>query len=135
LSPRLRVTTVVLTLVALAACNDDSGSPEALCRAVAEGEGVATVFQGFDPTDPEAALATVREARVVLGDLVDDAPDEVRDDLEVEIDYVQGLIEALEQVDSGDATETALQVQAVTDAHPGVPEASAALATFAEREC
>jgi hypothetical protein len=121
--------------VALAACSDDSGSAEALCRAVADGDGITSVFQGFDPTDPEAALETVREARVVLGDLVDDAPDDVRDDLEVEIDYLQGLIEALEQVEPGDPTEAALQVQAVADAHPKVPAAAAALTTFAEREC
>jgi hypothetical protein len=35
----------------------------------------------------------------------------------------------------GDATEAALQVQAVTDAHPDVDAAAAALTAFAEREC
>ena len=70
-----------------------------------------------------------------LGDLLDVAPEEVEDDLQVEIDYVQALIDALEDVPSGDATESALQIQAVTDAHPDVPEASANLAAFAEEEC
>ena len=92
-------------------------------------------FQGFDPTDPEAALDQLRAARVELGDLLDAAPDEVRDDLQVEIDYVQALIDALEEVAPGDATESALQIQAVTDAHPDVDEASANLAAFAEEEC
>lgn len=124
-----------LAVIALAACNDDDGgSAEALCQAVAEGE-LAGTFQGFDPSDPEAALEQLRPARVSLGELLDEAPDEVRDDLEVEIDYVQALIDALDDVEPGDATESALQVQSVTDAHPGVAGAAAALTAFAEREC
>ena len=74
-------------------------------RRAADGDraasGVATTFQGFDPSDPEAALDQLRTARVTLGDLHDEAPDEVRDDLQVEIDYVQALIDALEQVEPG----------------------------------
>jgi hypothetical protein len=124
-----------LAIVILVACNDDSGSPEALCQAVAQGDGITTLFQGFDPTDPEAALDTLRRARVALGDLLDEAPGEVSDDLQVEIDYVQALIDALEPVEPGDSTEAALQVQSVTDAHPEVVEASANLSAFAEREC
>ena len=70
-----------------------------------------------------------------LGDLLDAAPDDVRDDLQTEIDYVQALVEVLEEVEPGDATESALRIQAVTDAHPGVDEAAANLAAFAEEEC
>jgi hypothetical protein len=122
-------------VVALAACSDHGGSADALCRAVADIDGIATTFQGFDPTDPEAALGRLRPARVALGDLLDKAPDSVRDDLQVEIDYVQALIDALDGVAAGDPIEAALQVQAVTDAHPGVAGASASLSSFAEREC
>jgi hypothetical protein len=125
----------LVVVIALGACSDDEGSADELCSAVAESEGLATSFQGFDPTDPEAALEQLRPARVTLGELLDAAPGEVRDDLQVEIDYVQALIETLDQVEPGDATESALQVQAVTDAHPDVPEAAAELAAFAEREC
>jgi len=98
-------------------------------------EGLTTTLDGFDPSDPETALDQLRSARVALGDLLDAAPAEVRDDLEIEIDYVQALIDALEPVEPGDATEAALQVQSVTDAHPGVDEAAANLAAFSEREC
>lgn len=119
----------------LAACSGGgSSSPEALCEAMADTE-VTGALEGFDPTDPERALEQLRSARVTLGELLDDAPDEVRDDLQVEVDYVQALVDALEGVAPGDATESALQVQAVTDAHPGVDEAAASLAAFAEREC
>ena len=120
--------------VAVGACAEDEGSAEELCAAVAE-EGVTSTLQGFDPTDPEAALDQLRDARVKLGDLLDVAPDDVQDDLQTEIDYVQALVEVLEDVEPGDATESALQIQAVTDAHPGVDEASANLTAFAEEEC
>jgi hypothetical protein len=125
-----------LVVAGLAACTDgEDGSPEALCAAVADVEDIGSTFRGFDPTDPEAALERLRPVRVSLGELFDEAPDEVRDDLQVEIDYVQGLIDALGDVAPGDATEAALQVQSVTDAHPGVDDAAASLAAFAEREC
>jgi hypothetical protein len=123
-----------LAVVTLVACTDDEGSADELCTAVAESEALTT-FQGFDPTDPETALDQLRTARVALGDLVDVAPEEVRDDLQVEIDFVQALIDALEDVPAGDATEAALQVQAVTEAHPDVADASANLAAFADEEC
>ena len=118
----------------MAACNDDRGSVEALCDAVAEADGF-TALRDFDPTDPETALDQLRSARVTLGELLEDAPDEVRDDLQVEIDYVQALVDALEEVPAGDATESALRIQAVTDAHPGVDDAADNLAAFAEEEC
>lgn len=102
---------------------------------MADGDGLAATFQGFDPTDPEAALEQLRAARVALGELLDDAPGGVADDLQVEVDYVQALIEALETVPPGDATEAALQVDSVTQAHPGVADAAAELTAFAQREC
>lgn len=139
-SPRLAVARSVAALVALvvsalAACTDDGGSAEELCRAVSRSDELTTSFQGFDPTDPATALEQLRPARVTLGELLDAAPEEVRDDLQVEIDYLQALIETLEEVEPGDAVESALQVQAVTDAHPQITDAAAALAAFAEREC
>jgi hypothetical protein len=125
-----------LAVVGLAACtDDDDGSAEALCAAVADIDDLGATFRGFDPTDPEAALEQLRPARVSLGELLDEAPSSVRDDLQAEIDYVQALIDALEGVEPGDATEAALQVQSVTDAHPDVAEAAAVLTAFAEREC
>ncbi|MFL6204216.1 MAG: hypothetical protein ACJ739_02605 [Acidimicrobiales bacterium] len=131
---RQATTCLVVAGLILGACAKDEGSTEELCAAVSE-DGVSTTLEGFDPTDPEAALDQLRDARVTLGDLLDAAPGEVRDDLQTEIDYVQALVEALEGVEPGDATESALQIQAVTDAHPDVDEAAADLAAFAKERC
>ena len=125
----------LLALSVVAACSGDGGSAGDLCRALAGTEGITTQLQGFDPTDRDGALDLLRPARVTLGELRNEAPDEVRDDLQVEIDYVQSLIEGLEQVPAGDPAAAATAVQAVTDAHPDVADASARLQAFADREC
>ncbi len=130
-----RLALSVALALTVGSCSSDSGSAETLCGAVADSQDLTAVFQGFDPSDPEAALDRLRTARVTLGELHADAPSEVRDDLQVEIDYVQALIDALEPVDPGDATEAALQVQSVTDAHPDVGAAAAALTDFASKQC
>ena len=125
---------LVVAGIAVPACTEDEGSSEELCAAVAE-DGVVTTLRGFDPTDPEAALDQLRDARVALGDLLDAAPNDVRDDLQIEIDYIQALVDVLEEIEPGDATESALRIQAVTDAHPKVDEAAANLAAFDEDAC
>lgn len=121
--------------LAAGACTNDGGSAEGLCGALAGGDGITTQFQGFDPTDRDGALGLLRPARVTLGELHDQAPSEVRDELQVEIDYVQALIDALEQAPSGDPAAAAAQVQAVTAEHPHVADAAADLQAFASREC
>ena len=126
---------MLVALVALAACGGDEGSAEELCAALRDQPSVASTFTGFDPTDTEQALEQLRSARVTLGDLRDAAPAEVRDDLTVEIDYVQALIEGLEGVTGRDATEAVSVVQRITDEHPRVSEAAASLTAFTEESC
>ncbi|MET0729263.1 MAG: hypothetical protein ABWZ76_13295 [Acidimicrobiales bacterium] len=132
---RVRGAAALLCVVLLTACGGDEGSAEELCAAVRSEPSVATVFRGFDPTDTDAALGRLREARVTLGELRDAAPAEARDDLTVEIDYVQALIEGLEGVDSGDPADAVAVVQQVEQEHPDVTQAAANLAAFAESSC
>lgn len=134
-NPWVRGIAAAALVVLGSACGGDGGSAEALCRALGQQDGVSTTFKNFDPSDTEAALDQLRTARVTLGELLDEAPGPVRDDLQVEIDYVQALIDALELVEPGDATQAALQVYEVTEAHPNVEASAATLAAYAEREC
>lgn len=126
---------VLFGAAALIACGGDEGSAEELCEAVRSEPSITSAFQGFDPTDTEEALEQLRGARVTLGGLRDAAPSEVRDDLTVEIDYVQALIEGLEGVDGRDAAATIAVVQHVTAEHPEVGAAAAELAAFAAETC
>lgn len=125
----------LLSVAALIACTSSSGSVKALCQALDDGQGFATVFQDFDPTDAASALDQLRTARVELGGLKDVAPSAVKDDLEVEIGYVQALIDALEALDHADAGKVAVTIQSVADAHPGVAAAASTLQTFATENC
>lgn len=129
---RALVPVVVLGLVA---CGGDGGSAEKLCETVRSDRTVAAVFSGFDPTDTEHALEQLRAARVTLGELHDDAPDEVRGDLEIEIDYVQDLIEGIEATDGDDAAQAVDAVRRVTAEHDDVGEAAASLAAFSQEHC
>lgn len=133
---RTRLACVLATTTfAIAAGCGIGGSTEEFCKAFAGINSPTTRFEGFDPTDAETALERLRPARIDLGKLLEAAPEEVRGDVKAEIDFVQALIDALEAVDPGDPRRAAAEVQRVTDAHPGVETAAAALATFAEREC
>lgn len=133
---RPTVVAAALACLALGACSSDSGSAEELCQAVRADQDLPNVFAGFDPTDATTALDQLRTARVTLGSLKDAAPEEVSDDLQVEIDYVQDLIGSLEAVGpDAEAAEVASTIQTVTDEHPGVPKAATALQAFAEKRC
>jgi hypothetical protein len=125
----------LVCVVALVACSDDGGSAEELCRALREDPSIANAFTGFDPTDTPAALDQLRTARVTLGELRDAAPSEVRDDLTVEIDYVQDLIDGLSAVEGGDAADAVAVVQRVTADHPDVADAAAELQAYAASSC
>lgn len=123
--------------ISLAACSgDDSGSVEEFCSTVRADTTVGSVFaDGFDPTHRTRALEQLGDARITLGELRDTAPDEVRDDLVVELDYVDALIEVLEGTEGEEPEAIVARVQRVTDEHSDVGQAAAALAAFAQEEC
>lgn len=121
----------------LAACaGDDEGSVEELCAAVADRDVFTAVFaDGFDPTDVDTAIEQLRDARLQLGEIREAAPGEIHDELDVEIDAVQRLIEALESAPPGDSAAAVAAVRAVSEELTEVDEASAALETYVEVNC
>ena len=116
-------------------CSEDGGSAEELCAAVRRDPTTLSVFSGFDPSDASGALNRLRTARVSLGELRDAAPDEVRDDLDVEIAYVQALIDGLSSLEGTDAADAVEVVRQVTEDHPDVDEAAAELVAFSAEHC
>lgn len=133
LAPRVAL---LCALSLLAACSKGAeGSAEKLCASVRANPSVSTLFAGFDPSDAPNAVEQLRTARVTLGELRRAAPDEVRDEIDVEISYVQDLIDGLSADKDLDATRAAEIVRAVTAEHPDVSKASAALETFSQKSC
>jgi hypothetical protein len=131
----LRTTAPLVAALTLVACGGGGGSTEKLCKAVRSDHSIAAVFAGFDPTNPERALEQLRTARVTLGELRDAAPDEVRDDIDVEIAYVQALVDGIDGVEPGDAAHAVEVVRQVTADHPEVADAAAALSSWSEKNC
>jgi len=132
----VRRAVALLCLVSvLVGCGGDKGSVAELCKAVRADHSTATVFSGFDPSDTERSLGQLRAARVTLGGLHDAAPGEVRDDLSVEIAYVQALIDGLTEIEGADAAQSVEVVRRVTAEHPKVADAAATLAAFSKKHC
>jgi len=131
----VRKLVALLCLAALGACRDGGGSVEELCEAVRSDRSTAAVFSGFDPSDTERALEQLREARLTLGELRDAAPGEVRDDIDVEIAYVQALVDGLAALTEPEPAQSVEVFRQVTADHPGVAEAAATLAAYSEKNC
>ena len=131
----MRRTLALLCLVALVACRSGGGSVEELCDAVRSDRSTAAVFSGFDPSDTERALEQLRQARLTLGELRDAAPDEVRDDIDVEIAYVQALVDELAALTDPEPAQSVEIFRQVTADHPGVAAAATNLAAFSQENC
>ncbi|MGH9274443.1 MAG: hypothetical protein ACRDZU_07335, partial [Acidimicrobiales bacterium] len=86
-------------------------------------------------SDPVQALDQLRSARVTLGELRDAAPGELRDALDVEIAYVQALVDELQALDDTDAAAAVEVVRQVTAEHPDVDAAAAELSAYAAEHC
>lgn len=125
----------LLCLAALVACRDGGGSVDELCEAVRSDRSTAAVFSGFDPSDTERALEQLRQARLTLGELRDAAPSEARDDIDVEIAYVQALIDGLASLAEPEPAQSVEVFRQVTADHPGVADAAANLAAFSQEHC
>ncbi len=124
------------SLSLLAACNSsEQGSAEELCAAVRADPSTSTLFAGFDPSDAPHALEQLRAARLTLGELRRAAPDAMRGALDIEIAYVQDLIDGLSADKDLDATQAAEVVREVTAKHPDVSKASADLAAYSKEHC
>lgn len=127
---------MALVATALVACGDDEeGSVEELCAALEDRSAFSAVFEGFDPTDTDRAIEQLRTARVQLGELRDAAPREIHDELDIEIDGVQQLIEALEGVEPGNSTEAIEAVRALEDELEGMGQATEALDRWVTERC
>ena len=131
----LRRALAVAGVSALVACSGDSGSVEEFCEVARSSQLDATVFAGFDPSDPKRALQQLTDARLALGEYRTAAPGEIRDELDVEIAYVQALIDALSALDNPDPARSVAVVRDVTAQHPGVDDAAADLAAYYEASC
>jgi len=130
-----RFAALLCAISVLLGCTSDEGSIEDLCAAWKAVPDAAGLFAGFDPSDAPRAVEQLASARVVLRELRGAAPEGPREDLDVEIAYVDALIDGLSGLGSEDAQQAAEVVSEITAEHPRVAEASASLAAFSQTSC
>lgn len=86
--------------LALSACGgDDGGDVAAFCAAATDGDRFQAVFDDLDPTDVEGAILTFEDARRALVDLRTNAPSEVRQDIDLQVSFLDELTEGLQAAD------------------------------------
>ncbi len=133
---RTRALLVGLALVVapLAACGDDSDDQSAFCDAASDTESFEAIFADFDPTDTESAIAAFRKARDTEIDLRRDAPDAIRADIDLLVQFLDDLVEGLEAVDTT-ATERPAIYDEISTEFDQIEAASGRIETYVKANC
>ncbi len=119
----------------VAGCSEDEGSAEELCATLREQPALESLFAELDPTDVEQALDLFRQGRDSLEELRDVAPSEVRDELTIELDYLEALVEAMEPMVGRDDADIVAALQEVNEEHPDVQAAAQTLEEYEAETC
>lgn len=132
---RTRALLVGLALVApLAACSDDSDDQSAFCDAASDTESFEAIFADFDPTDTDSAIAAFRKARDTEIELRRDAPDAIRADIDLLVQFLDDLVEGLEAVDTT-ATERPAIYDEISTEFDQIEAASGRIETYVKANC
>lgn len=94
-----RLAVAACVAVLLLACSDDEGGREAFCRAASDTASFEAIFEDFDPDDVPGAIEAFRQARDAEIELRRDAPEEIRSDIDLLVQFLDDLVEGLEEVD------------------------------------
>lgn len=133
---RVRATAVALLcgLVALAACSGDDDPQATFCDAASDTDSFEAIFADFDPADTDAALEAFRTARDTEIDLRRDAPEAVRADIDLLVQFLDDLVEGLEDVDTTSTGRPAIYDEISTD-FDQIEAASARIETYVKANC
>lgn len=133
---RTRALLIGLALVVspLAACGDDSDDQSAFCDAASDTESFEAIFADFDPTDTESAIAAFRKARDTEIELRRDAPDAIRADIDLLVQFLDDLVEGLESVDTTANERPAIYDEISTD-FDQIEAASGRIETYVKANC
>ena len=124
--------TVIALVAALAsACSDDGGDLDAFCATARRftADNPAAALDRLDPADPSATSAALDAAAEQLRGWADDAPGEVRDDVDTLAAAAAGLASSF-----SDTTRTSTDEYVVVDA-ADAEAASARVLAFTTEHC
>ncbi len=93
---RLLVGHALAAAVGLAACGGSGGGDvEAFCAAATDTDRFEAAFDQLDPMDVDGAIVTFEAARAELVELRTEAPSEVRQDIDLQVSFLDELTEGL----------------------------------------
>jgi hypothetical protein len=130
-----RVLLAIPLTLAFVACGDDDGgggSAGGWCDVATEVQDQDQVFENMDFTNPDTIEEAFTSSRDLLDDAVDEAPEEIRDDVETVRDGFSTLVDELEAVDF-DFMQ--LDTAVLDEIGVEVQEASDRIAAYSEEEC
>jgi hypothetical protein len=128
----------VALIVSMAACSDDDGperTASGVCGYLAPTAELAELASGFDPTDVPRALNRLDAMELQLEQIRDVAPDDARESLDAELDYVRALRDALQVVDPDDPAAAADAVNNLTSEAARANLAASDLQAFEDANC
>lgn len=125
---------LTLAVASLVACGNDDDPQTTFCDAASDTESFEAIFADFDPADTAAALEAFRTARDTEIDLRRDAPEAVRADIDLLVQFLDDLVEGLEGLDTSSTGRPAIYDEISTE-FDQVEAASARIETYVKANC
>ncbi|WP_436792794.1 hypothetical protein [Actinospongicola halichondriae] len=118
----------------MAACGGDDDPQMAFCDAASDTDSFEAIFADFDPADTDAALEAFRTARDTEIDLRRDAPEAVRADIDLLVQFLDDLVEGLEDLDTSSTGRPAIYDEISTE-FDQIEAASGRIETYVKANC
>ena len=135
-TPRALARPILAAALALVVigCGDDRSADEAFCDDASDTGRFEEIFADFDPTDTESAIAAFRRARDTEIDLRRDAPEAIRADIDLLVQFLDDLVEGLEAVDTS-ADERPAIYDEISQEVDQIEAASGRIETYVKANC
>jgi hypothetical protein len=125
---------LAIATAVLLACGDDEDPQASFCDAASDTESFEAIFADFDPADVPSAIEAFSEARDREIELRRDAPDAVRADIDLLVQFLDDLVEGLEDIDPESTSRPAVYDEISTQ-FDQVEAASARIETYVTANC
>jgi hypothetical protein len=129
---RRAIAVIVVGALVLAACGSSGGgSVEAFCESAQKFVDLEDPFGG----DPAAFADGIDKQKDAMNTMIDDAPSEISDDIEIAVESFMPVLDALADVDPTDEDAVSEAFAPLDETNPDVEAAADRVDEFALAEC